>query len=224
MIFYPFSTPKILTDAIFTVYGGHVGSTSTAQRQAAYVIAEEAVSEDIDTYLVPVTITGTYPYTPSIILDHAYIREIYAVRYNNFENETFLTVNGIGNTYVNLWDAERGILDVSSCGHVGHSHTHSIWQFPYQVQVVYETGLSSGTSYDPKILLGLTTYADIILNEIIGYGNEAPGDAGITSFSNQQYTEQRKFLLNTVYGNSPRANFVHKMLTKFRKNRYVAIR
>src|SRR5574342_529033 len=81
--------------------------------------------------------------------------------------------------------------------------------YPYQIQVVYNAGLPSGTSYQPDVLMGLATYADIILNEIVGYGNEAPGDVGIESFNNVGYSEVRR-IRNTTFGSSPRAVFASR--------------
>ena len=95
--------------------------------------------------------------------------------------------------------------------------------YPFKAEFTYEAGLPSGTSYHPDILLGLTTYADIILNEIIGYGNEAPGDIGVQNYKNQQYTESRVELIRTTFGTSARAQFVHKLFTKLRKHRQVGL-
>jgi hypothetical protein len=93
--------------------------------------------------------------------------------------------------------------------------------YPYRIDVVYNVGFSSGTSHQPKVLMALTTYASIIMNEFLGYGNEAPGDIGVQEFSNQQYSEKRVKLINTVFGASPRAQFAHRLLTSLRKRRYV---
>jgi hypothetical protein len=71
--------------------------------------------------------------------------------------------------------------------------------------------------------LGLTTYADIILNEIQGYGNEAPGDIGVTDYRNQQYSESRVALIRTAFGTSARAQFVHRLFIKFRHHRWVGL-
>jgi len=57
---YPYASPIILTDAIFTAYGGHTGSSATAQRTAAYLIAEMAATADIGSFLLPTTVTGTF--------------------------------------------------------------------------------------------------------------------------------------------------------------------
>ena len=93
----------------------------------------------------------------------------------------------------------------------------------YNVQIVYTAGLPSGTSFRSDVLLALTTYADIVINEITGYGNEAPGDIGVQDFSNQQYRESRVQLLRTQFGTSARAQFASKLLTSLRKMRYVGI-
>jgi hypothetical protein len=71
-------------------------------------------------------------------------------------------------------------------------------------------------------MLGLCTYADLILNEIVGWGNEGAGDVGISEFSNQQYRELRR-IKNTNFGSSPRAIFANRMLQKLRRYRYVGM-
>ena len=69
----------------------------------------------------------------------------------------------------------------------------------------------------------MTTYADIILNEVVGYGNEAPGDIGVQSYTNQQYSENRVKLLRTDFGTSARAQFVKKLIEKRRRKRSVGL-
>jgi hypothetical protein len=94
---------------------------------------------------------------------------------------------------------------------------------PYKLRVVYEAGLPSGTSYQPHVLLALTTMAGVFLNEIIGFGNEGDGDVGIEKFRNQQYSEERKFLLRTTFGASAKAQFVWKLLGSLRRYRQVGL-
>lgn len=219
---FPFTSPQILTDVIFTNYGGHTDNTSAGQRQAAFVIAEEALSRDLSTYFVNTRVTGSYLYGSEIIpLDHAYINAIILTRFVDFDNSIHCTVTGTSNWHLNIRDDERGILEINSL--YSHYCPCNYGYVPYKVEVVYETGLVSGTSYTPNILLALTTYADIILNEIIGFGNEGPGDVGVTQFSNQQYSETRMKFFNTAYGNSARAQFVHGLLKRWRKYRRVGI-
>ncbi len=71
--------------------------------------------------------------------------------------------------------------------------------------------------------MALSTYATIVINEIVGYGNEASGDVGIEEFSNQQYKEKRRGLLNTVFGDSPKARWAWRQLARLRKYRYVGL-
>jgi hypothetical protein len=218
---YPYSSPIILSDSIFNLYGGHTGSSVAAQRQAAYFISEIAVSDDINTLLLPTIVTGTYLYNPlhKFILDHGYVTKIIQTKYICQDEDVFYTVAGTANNYVTLEDGEYGIAIINgSCSICGSSLA-----YPYKVQFVYEAGLPSGTSYRPDILLGLVTYADIILNEIQGYGNEAPGDIGVQDYKNQQYSESRVALIRTVFGTSARAQFVHRLLTKYRHHRWVGL-
>lgn len=215
---YPYSTPIILTDSIFITYGGHENNTVLAQRQGAYVIAEEAVSRDLNTFLLPTIVSGSFtPYHNRLRLAHAYVNSILSVKYYDSEGDLIET---LGTDDYQLYNDEYGLLDLEAYSRWRCTHL----QHPYRVDVVYNAGLQSGTSYQPNILMALTTYADIILNEMIGYGNEAPGDIGVQDFTNQEYSEKRVKLLNTVYGSSARANFVSKLLTRYRKHRYAARR
>ena len=121
-----------------------------------------------------------------------------------------------------MYDDERGLIDLAYAVGNCHCHTHAN-PYPYKVQIAYQAGLPSGTSYRPDVLMSLTTYASIVMNEIIGYGNEAPGDIGIEEFSNQQYKEKRRGMLNTVFGDSPRARWAWRQLTRLRRYRYVSL-
>jgi hypothetical protein len=220
---YPYDNPIILTDDIYQLYGGDLTIASTLQRQAAYWMAEERASEDINTFLLRTIVTGTYLYDGStIVLDHAYVHQLYVTRFLDYEDDIYYTVSGSANSYLNLFNKERGMVDISYALTNCNCSTSSR-PSPYKVQIVYQTGLSSGTSFRPDVLLGLTTYASLILNEIVGYGNESPGDMGVQEFSNQQYREKRKYLLNTTFGNSAKAQFVHRMFTRLRKLKYVSL-
>ena len=53
MNIYPYDYPLILTDDIFTGYGGLTGTSLPLQREAAYIIAEQQVSTYLGTFLLP---------------------------------------------------------------------------------------------------------------------------------------------------------------------------
>lgn len=225
MIVYPHNAPIILTDSIFISYGGHIGNSQPVQRQAAFLIAEMAATTDLDTFLLPTTVTGSYTFHPSMhrfMLDYGYVNRVFVTRFLDEQNAVYWTQSGTNNVYVHLWSDTYGVLDVDYM--MGSCHCQSAAHlYPYTIQVMYEAGLPTGTASKPDILLGLTTYADLLLQEIIGYGNEAPGDIGVQRFSNQDYSESRVALLRTVYGTSARAQFAHNLFTKYRHNRYVGM-
>lgn len=223
--FYPYNAPIVLTDDIFEENAGDdlLSVTTVSQRRASYWLSEIKASEDIGTYLQKTIITGTYNYSPLINLDHTYIHRVIQTTFIDFEEDRYYVVAGTSNSYVNLYNQERGMVDIGNAVTNCHCHTTSRAS-PYKVEIVYETGLYSGTTYQPDMLLGLCTYAKIILNEMVGYGNESAGDVGVQQFRNQEYSEVRKNLVNTVYGGSAEANFAHKMLTRFRKLKIVGLR
>lgn len=213
-----------MTDQIFDRFGGDATKGSSEQRKLAYLMAEEAASEDIGTLLLPTTVTSTFFYNPLryITLDYGYVNAVYSVAFLDVEGTTYFTSTGTMNLYTSLRDAEYGILDIHQI--IGNCNcNHGLLGYPYQAQVSYNVGLPSGTSYHGKVLMALTTYSDIILNEMIGYGNEAPGDIGVQDYQNQAYRETRVGLLRTSFGTSARANFAHNLLETLRKYRYVGL-
>jgi len=221
---YPLSSAIIMDDDIYELYGGDSTKGTDSQRAAAYFIAEEAVSRDISTLLLPVIVTGTYTwneYMP-LMTEWAYVHRVDEIRFIDIEGDTYYTISGTDNVYVSIKNQEYGIIDI-----------HQLWgncrcsspanPYPYQVQAIYQAGLPTGTANHPNMLLALSTYSDIIMNEIMEFGNEAPGGVGVQEFSNQSYREIRTKLGKTGFGSSARAQFVSSLLTSFRKHRYVKL-
>jgi len=221
---YPYSTNIILTDDLYADYGGHFNDSTPAQRNAAYWIAERQLCEDLETFLLPTIVTGTYLFRPTdkfLVLEHTYINNIIMTRFIDTEEYTYWSQAGTDNVYISLRDDKRGLVDIHWL--IGRCNCSSHTAYPYKIQEVYTAGFSSGTSLNPDILLALTTYADILLNEVVGYGNEAPGDIGVQNYSNQQYSEERVKLVRTSFGTSARAQFVKKLIEKYRRKRYVGL-
>lgn len=221
MIIYPYSSPIILKDSIFQDYGGDVANSTPDVRTWSYWTAEEAVSRDLNTFLLPTIVTGTYNYNHYVMLDHSYIQQIYAVRFIDSLNVAYHTVSGSFNTYARLQSDTYGVVDLDYIGSLCGSCQYG--QYPYKVEIIYQAGLPTGTANLPSVLMALTQATTIFINEIQGWGNEGVGDIGITRFSNQQYSESRMALINTAYGNSAKAQFIHRRLDGLRKRRYVGI-
>jgi len=221
---YPYSSPIILTDDIFQKYNGNIDASTPELRQIAFTVAEEIVSEDISTFLLPTTVTGSFSFNHvyPLITDYAYVNAVHVVQFLDEEEDVYYSVTGTNNVYVSIRDDTYGIIDI-----------HKIWLncncasrwglYPYKVNVAYTAGLPTGTASGPKFLLALTTFADMVLNQIEGYGNEADGLVGVDEFKNQDYSEVRHQLRETAFGSSARANFVSRLLTPYRKHRFVRL-
>jgi len=222
---YPYTSPIIMDDATFQNYGGNTGTGAAAQRTAAYLMAEMALTEDLSTFLLPTTITGTYFYNPThryFITDYAYIHSIGHIKFIDFDGDVYYTITGTDNIYAAIRDNERGIIDIQYL--IGYCKCSSHGRaYPYQIEIAYTSGLPTGTATQPDFLLALTTYSDLMLNEIIGYGNESPGDIGIQQWSNQEYRENRVKLMRTTFGTSARANFVARLVRKYKRRRLVRL-
>lgn len=218
MNFYPYLVPIIMDDDVFDLYGGDITLGVSNQRQIAYWIAEQEVSNNLKTFLKPTIVTGTYDPAWRIILEHTYINSIGSVRFMDSLGVPFFTATGPTSNYFALNNDGYGLLDVDYLCGLCNCGFYS----PYKIEVVYNAGLPTGTSMQSNVLLALTTYSKIIMNEIIGFGNEGPGDVGIESFNAQQYAERRR-IQNTDFGSSPEAMFVNRLLKPLRRYRYVGL-
>lgn len=212
--------PQIMTDTIFQNYGGNLGDSTPLQRNAAYCSAEVAAELDIGSFLLPTIYTGTYMWVNNEInLDHTYINQLIQTTFISFNGDRYYIISDVNNNYQAMRDWEYGILNLA----MFHNIFASGRQIPWQIEVVYNAGLSSGTSFSSIVLNALTIYSQIVLNEMIGYGNEAPGDIGIKEFSNMDYTEKRVAMIQTAFGSSAKANFAHKQLSSLRRYKLVGM-
>ena len=214
---YPYSQPMILTDYVAILYGLHTGTSSNAQRQVAYLLAEEQMTEYLSSFIVPTTVTGTYFWKGSnpVVLDYGHINQILSVSINSWDWLNGCTVDSVSGCYGQRND-EYGYLDVLpflQCGGCGSI----VGLAPYHITVAYNSGLQTGTSTQPAMLMALTIVSQINLNELdVSLSNEGTADIGIESFSNQQYNEKRYKLGSSAFGNSPMANRAARLVKKYR--------
>ena len=207
---FPYFSPQILTDSIFLEYGGQTGTSTAAMRQNAYLLAEEQLTEHLSSFLVPTIITGSARF-----LSH---KSMFETEFGNIQRVLLVSAEFIqnldplstrvytGTTLVR--NAEYGLLDVVLPAGYGSL---------YKTTVVYQSGLASGTVTSPTILGALTLAAQINLNEWdVSLSNEGTADVGIEMFSNQSYSEKRKYLGRTVFGDSAMAQRVARMTKKYR--------
>ena len=213
---YPYSNPIILTDEIVLKYGFHTGTSSDEQRQIAYLLAEEQMTEYLHSFLLPTTSSETHFFIGNPInLYYGRVTQISGVTISSVDWANSCTIDTVSGCFGQRND-EYGYLDVNryiGCG--GCSGVLGL--YPYHVDVTYESGLASGTTYQPAMLMALTIAAQINLNEMdVSLSNEGVGDIGIQSFSNQQYSEKRVTLGNTAFGNSAMANRAARLVRKYR--------
>lgn len=202
---YPYSTPQVLTDSIFVMYGGQIGSSTTFQRQAAFTLAEEQMTEHLSTFMVPTIVSGSAWHRGGSLFETEYgnIQRVLL-----FSSEIVRHLSPL-NTYFATGSAmvrnpQYGYLDVIlPCDYAAI----------YRNTVVYESGFPTGSA-TPSLLQGLVVAAQINLNEMVSdLSNEGVGDVGIQQFSNQSYSEQRKKLGRNAFGSSALAQRA-AMLTK----------
>ena len=216
VITYPYNYPIILNDADFVSYGGETGTSTVAQRNAAYLAAEKRVTSFLGTFLLPTTITGTHVVDPirNLKTKYGYVHSINSVivRSRRFDDDCILDDTS---SCAYIRDDGYGILDIKCVDSVCNCFCISD---PYQIQISYTAGLSTGTITQPDYLMYLVSLADIFLKEISGDGgNEGVGDIGIQSFSADGYSEKRFPLRKTTLGSSARSNWIADGLMPLRK-------
>lgn len=214
---YLYNVPQILTDSIFSLYGGQTGTSSPAQRAVAYVIAEEQMVEYLHSYLTPTTVTGTFLWRGHnpMELDYGWIMAVHQVSINSIDWANGCEVDTTTGCYA-LRNARYGYLDVNyllSCGGCGSLVGYP----PYNIQVAYQTGMATGTYTSARMLQALTLAAQINLNEIdVSLSNESIADVGVEFFTNQRYHEKRVKGIGTAFGNSASAQRVARLVRGLR--------
>lgn len=220
------SAPQVLTDAIFLKYGGSVENLSQGQLQAAYAIAEAQAAEEIGTYIGPTRVTGTYSWPPM-----GEVLQLEKNRIIGIVGVTAILEAGCdcANDAIELsgcaWikEAGAGIIDVRQCGNTLRANCagcYARYGQPYQVRVVFDAGLPTGTWGDPRLLMALTTAAKIALDQMLDpeSGEGGAGEPGVKSFRSLSYSETRSeaSYRMTAFGNSARANYAAGLLRSFR--------
>src|SRR3990167_2088826 len=183
---YPYNSPVVMTDAIFTLYGGRTGTSSSAQRDIAFTLAEEQMTEYLSSFLVPTTVTGTYfwRWENPISLDYGHVKSVNSVVFSSLDGDTSCSLTSTTGCSL-IRNSEYGYVDVGASLDCSGCCT-ILGVYPYNVTIAYQSGLETGTSNQRAMLQALTIVSQINLNEIdLSLANESTGDIGIESFSNQ---------------------------------------
>lgn len=215
---YPYNYPVIMTDAIFSLHGGSLGTSTNASREVAYNIAEQQVTEYINSFLVPTIVTGTYFWKGGnpIILDYGHVSQVLQVSISSVNGGNGCSVNTVTGCHAVRGDGRYGAIDIAYLSNCGGC-SQIVGLPPYNVTVVYESGLQTGTSHQSPMLQALTLAAQVNLNEIdVSLSNEGTADIGIQSFTNQKYSEIRVKLGTTAFGNSATAQRIARLIRKYR--------
>lgn len=222
MLIYPFNTPIILNDNIFSQYGGRPHETTKAQREAAYLIAEQKMSQYVGTLLLPHDISGSVSVDHSIKYantDYGYVHQIYSARILDAHGGVVVDYDSLSN-YVTIRNDTYGYFQLTQ---TWFSCNFPIYT-PHTLEFVYRAGLPTGTASSPAMLSALTMSANIELAEMIGFptANEGVGDVGIVEYETLDYREKRKPWKNTVFGASAKAakiaNLVDGSVKKARRS------
>ena len=218
---YPYNSAQLLTDTVFALYGGDNGGSSAAQRAAAYLISERQMTEHIGAFLKPTIVTGTYLWATAdpLQLEFGYVSNILSVSLNSAGNVIYNYTPDDVQHYVMIRNARAGFVDIL-CTPIGWSNCSCSPLFPYTIALAYQSGLLTGTSSQPDILLALTLGAQIMLNEIdhLNLSNEGVADIGIQEFSNSFYHEIRTKLGHSAFGSSATANMITRLTKHLRAN------
>lgn len=206
----------ILTDSIYTRYGGSMVSSSTPeQRQAAYQMAETFAALEIGTPLTPQSFTGIFQWWPNsrLQLPHKRVQSVTTV---TALHEVYCTADPVElSGHALIVDADNGVIDLRECN--GTASCGCAWAQGFRgcagrVEITYIAGIPSGLAAAyPGVLQGLTIAADIALQQMIDCSPD--GDPMITSFSDSGYSETRQGLIMTAFGGSPRANYAARLFS-----------
>lgn len=223
---YPFNSAQFLNDAVFTSLGGVTGTTSAYLRQAAYFIAEKEMCSHLGTLLQPTNLTGTYLWATAmpVNLDFGYVQSINSVAVLTLLNIWVFFSPADIQTAVYIRDPKRGIVDVSLNPMLIRSSAATPYSYlpPYNVTIGYTAGLPTGTTMQFDVQWALVMAAQLVLNEMDNSGflaNETPGGIGVQEFTNELYSEKRVVLGHSIFGSSPVAQQITRIVENLRAKR-----
>jgi hypothetical protein len=224
----------ILTDALYFSYIGDPLYTGTAtQRNAAYLMAEQAMIQYLKTPLLPTAITGTFIWPSLRGMDSYTIGEstikLPFTWLQSIEAVSVLSGGGTGTCGLQATDGcyrirdRIGYLDVFCIGNLVRQQCGSA-SLPYQVQVAFTAGLPTGIAADDLSLhMALAMKAEEVLNEIVDPGANpgGPGAPGVKNWSTLGYSETPlpESLEVTPLGNSARMNRAVQLVRHLKKKR-----
>ena len=175
------------------------------------------MTEHLSSFLVPTIITGSATYINGrrFLLELGNIQRLLLISVRTVETNNPLVIKIYTGTAI-IKDAQYGYVDL---------YTPPMYGVFESAQVVYESGLSSGTYTQPMLLVALTTAAQIHLNEMdISLSNESTADVGVQQFSNQSYSEMRSKMGSSVFGNSAVAQRIARLVKKYRARPGIILR
>jgi hypothetical protein len=222
---YYLLSPVILTDNLFFQYCPALTvSGSAAQRQAAYLAAEQLTMDGIGTFLLPTTITGTFLWPPvpePFILPHNRIHSIDRIVVTSLDGGCTCDVTeyagcGLirdGDGVIDARVTEGAFLRACGCGPSLR---------PYQAFITYTAGLPTGTAAnDLNLHMALAMLARLELLEMVDPGalEGGGGDQGVQSYGTLGYSETRIKLQRTPVGSSAIANKAWLKLKHLRRKR-----
>jgi hypothetical protein len=221
----------ILDDSIYASFGGDLDSTTAAQRNNAYQIAEQFAIEEIGTFLVPTTISGTFAWPQHDLrfnLPHTHVRTVTSLTAIHEAGCDCAADQVELSGCAWIIDHRAGIVDLRQCGEnagqpsIACGCTYRARGEPLLYQIVYEAGIEAGrVAANASAKQGLTVAAELALEQMIdpAAALAGPGDPSITSFSDTGYSQSYQFLTMTAFGGSPRANYAARMLAPLKFKR-----
>jgi len=210
-------TPVLLTNTIFTNYGGKTGTSTAFAVNAAFLIAETEMVSHLHTFLQPTNVSGTYLWNMGnpFEMDYGYVNSILGISILSTLAEIYTySANDLAHN-VFIRNAKYGQVDIG----FGPCAPRSSYPFPYSVVVYYNAGLPVSISSSPDFLWCLTMAAQLVLNEMSVDGflsNETPGGIGVQQFSNELYSETRTKLGSSIFGQSPLAQQIQRLVSPYR--------
>lgn len=235
MYVVPVTSPQVLTEDIFVRYGGHTGSATALQLEAAFCIAEQRAQQEICTPLVPTQVTGsvgayrvnllalgqpfTLPHTHLISVDEVHlICESCDFDCSITTEDACAHIKSFMHSIVEL-----RIPYSSVCGTYGTCGTCGI---PLNFQIYYTAGLESGLAAStPSILNAVTIAADLALQQMVdpGASEGGAGDPGVQRWGSLTYREERTKLRHTAFGSSARANYAADLIKPWKTRRALKV-
>lgn len=213
---FPRITGSYLTSSMFTSLGFFTGTATQFQMDIAFAMGEMLLEAEINSFISPITITGSYPF----VTNH-HVIDLGVGRVTQIKNVTLVEKWDSGDRYISGTyhpiDLLNGYITIDVSPY-DNSQCNTCGNYPqgiYRADIAFESGMTTGEFLgNASALVALAMASDMMLKQLYdeGIGYDSQYFEKSTQIGRSIINRVDKFALNGALGASVKANFIRSLI------------